>query len=147
MKYIFLDIDGVMNHKEYVMSHPQSDKPLCPSCVTNLKRILLECDAKIVVSSTWRKGYKTTEQMKNELFAPYGLEMYVEGRTPVMEDAERGDEIAWYMKEHNIEESDIVILDDDTDMGALRSRLVQTHFMYGGLTEEKRDEAIIRLKS
>lgn len=149
MKVVFLDIDGVMNHKGYFRrSDIHALQEFCPQTVENLKHILKTCNAKIVLSSTWRKIFKTTRRLKKELFCHYGLDRYIVGLTPVFEErdryfySERGKEIRWYMNYHGIKESDMVILDDDDDMGDLMHRLVRTSFYEGGLTKEKADEVI-----
>jgi hypothetical protein len=52
IKIIFLDIDGVLN-----LCYPKHDKfgrIFHPHFVDNLKMIIDETDAKIVISSTWR---------------------------------------------------------------------------------------------
>lgn len=143
MKVIFLDIDGVMNHTGHFK---RSDKHIlqefCPRSVENLREIVEVCNAKIVVSSAWRKIFRTTKRLRKELFCHYSLERRVIGLTPVIRDAERGMEIRWYIDHHKISEKNIVILDDDADMGDLLPRLVRTSFFNGGLTVEKKDEAI-----
>lgn len=147
MKVIFLDIDGVMNHRQHFK---RSDKHIlqefCPRSVENLREIVRVCNAKIVVSSTWRKFFRTTKRLRKELFCHYGLEQHVIGLTPVIEDAERGKEIEWYMNYYHIPCKNMVILDDDDDMCDLMPRLVQTSFFHGGLTDEKKNEAIQMLK-
>lgn len=151
MKVIFLDIDGVMNHKNHlVRSDKHKLQSFCPLATENLRHILVACKAKIVVSSTWRKSYKNIRRLKKELFSHYGLSRYVVGLTPVIEDkknffySERGVEIRAYMNEHGITEEDMVIIDDDDDMNDLMHRLVQTSWYEGGLTKDKA-EAVIRL--
>lgn len=72
MKVIFLDFDGVINsqkfyhkrhrmlmsgeltHKQMAVDYPFWD--FCPELVNNLNKIVKLTGAKVVVSSTWRKG-------------------------------------------------------------------------------------------
>lgn len=49
--FIFLDIDGVLNHH---VTHRNGYSGLCPDCVKLLNRTLDVTGAKIVVSSAWR---------------------------------------------------------------------------------------------
>lgn len=140
MKLIFLDIDGVMNHRNYmVRSKLHQMQEFCPVAVRNLREIIKRTDAKIVISSTWRKfkdiGY---------VMSCYDLDKYVIGKTPVLEDEIRGKEIQRYIDVNftkNGLDTQIVILDDDDDMGELLPRLVHCKD-YSGLTDERREEAI-----
>lgn len=146
MNIIFLDIDGVMNHRNhFVRSTKHMLQEFCPRSERNLKRIISECNAKIVVSSSWR-GYDTAEQMADWLFSHYDLDSYVIGVTPHLNNEIRGNEIAEYIANasHNI--TNFVILDDDKDMGELVSHLIQTDHKWG-LTDEKCEEAIKSLNS
>ncbi len=62
MKVIFLDIDGVIN----VISQGYDEYGSCfhPHLVDNLKKIIDETGAKIVISSSWRKsGLKIMQEM------------------------------------------------------------------------------------
>ena len=62
MKIIFLDFDGVMDtayydhvlHKEGKPGNDKYGTIFDPYCVQNLKRIIDETGAKIVVSSSWK---------------------------------------------------------------------------------------------
>lgn len=62
MKVIFLDFDGVMDTAYYdnylnYMGLPEKDKygvVFDPDCIANLRRIIDETGAGIVVSSTWK---------------------------------------------------------------------------------------------
>ncbi len=55
MKIIFLDIDGVLNVC-YNGAHDEYGQAFHPHFVENLKKIVDETGAKIVVSSSWRKS-------------------------------------------------------------------------------------------
>ena len=63
-KYIFLDIDGVLNtHKSMVLpmmidNHQQFD----PACVEALNNIIQATDAKIVITSSWRNALGSDEE-------------------------------------------------------------------------------------
>lgn len=52
MKILFLDIDGVLNGHQY--NDQAKSNGICKSCVSQLNRIILETDCKIVLSSAWR---------------------------------------------------------------------------------------------
>lgn len=64
-KYLFLDIDGVLNHEKFYQNrfnllkqHKEIPSyPLCefdPFCVEQVNRILYETNANLVISSSWR---------------------------------------------------------------------------------------------
>ena len=60
-KYLFLDIDGVLNHDEWFESenykkHQENWKKSMfdPECVARVNKILEATGAKLVVSSSWR---------------------------------------------------------------------------------------------
>ena len=130
MKFIFLDIDGVMVHQNYVNCKGKYGFTLFdPQCVERLKQIISATDAKIVVSSSWRKSSDIFHIMREN-----GLRMF--GKTPNFKDVERGMEIKCWLQTHlykGIES--FVILDDDDDMGDLLPYLVQTSW-YTGITDD-----------
>lgn len=75
VKIIFLDIDGVLNSAQSMTMHARHNingsRVFCPLAVSNLKRILDDTDARIVISSTWRKYY-STEQLA-AIFEQYDI--------------------------------------------------------------------------
>ena len=115
MKVIFLDIDGVLNlcyegRDEYgSLFHPH--------LVDNLRKIVEETGAKIVISSTWRfSGLVVMKEMWNKRELP-GV---VIGITPNFMTHYgttlcRGKEIDAYLEKYP-EIEKYVILDDDSDM-------------------------------
>lgn len=120
MKLIFLDIDGVLNWlgtEDRVGGFIGLD----PTRIAQFNRIIdAHPDAKIVVSSTWRKGmagiYEGLEGLK-KLLADRGLKGEIIGATPVRYRQSRGDGIRAYLEEacaSNFIEG-ILVLDDDTD--------------------------------
>lgn len=149
MKIVFLDIDGVMNHRNYmVRSRMHNLQEFCPVAVRNLREIIKKTGAKIVVSSTWRKG--GWMELKR-IMSCYDLDTYLFGMTPVFEEQIRGNEIEYYIHRYQIHHKDdpiesFVILDDDKDMGDLLIYLIHCK-EYIGLTDERREEAILRLNA
>jgi len=127
-KYLFLDIDGVLNHDEWFESddyrhHRQNWRVSMfdPKCVERVNRILSETGAKLVVSSSWR----SMSDLK-EIFEGVGLPTefdvtphadMIYSKNEYHEDSEvfwRGSEIKYYLERHP--HSSYVILDDDCDM-------------------------------
>lgn len=141
MKILFLDIDGVMNsHQAIHMYYKESNAakhgrsmPFCPISCSNLREILERIpDLKIVVSSTWRLG-RTLEQLREDL-APMGIDSSrIIDKTPSNRmTRHRGQEIrSWIEDEAPAPVERFVIVDDDSDMGALMENLVQTDTRMG----------------
>ena len=119
MKIIFLDIDGVLN--VIPQGHDAFGGIFHADFVDNLKRIIDETDAKIVISSSWRHSGL---QKMLDMWEFRNLPGEVIGVTPDLYrflDFEgertmvRGDEIQAILNIHP-EITHYVILDDDTDM-------------------------------
>lgn len=127
-KYLFLDIDGVLNHDEWFDSvhykrHQENWKKSMfdPECVTRVNKILETTGARLVVSSSWR----TMGDLK-EIFEGIGLPTdfditpcadLIYSREEYDWDSPvfwRGNEIKYYLDRHPT--GNYVILDDDTDM-------------------------------
>lgn len=158
MKVIFLDIDGVLvTSASWGQRRPYGHAPADDQCVMALNRIIALTGAEIVVSSTWRIGTSVAE-LREILNIRFGVTGRVIDKTPrlttkrmfegqvgqveVEVAAERGDEIAAWLRGYQRHPVDsFVILDDDPDMGKLAGRLVKTNFQHG-LTETDADRAI-----
>lgn len=153
-KYIFLDIDGVMNsnlfysertqdkrYKDWIKEHSQhtawSACNIDPRAVERLNRLTDATGAKIVVSSSWRFDSKL-----QEVFNLVGIKESIYSTTPSSESRLKGGEIrAWLDKE--TEPYKYVILDDDTDM--LESQIpyfIQCNWLEWGLSDEDVEDAI-----
>ena len=134
MKVIFLDVDGVLNsehcfkkeHKRYERTHEiRVDKDLDKRFIKNLKWLVNKTGAKIVLSSSWRGLVKKD---KNHYLHKYleeqGLKIY--DYTPNV-GLERGIDIQEWLN-HHLDVTNIVILDDESDMCHLKEYLVKTKF-------------------
>lgn len=131
MKYLFLDVDGVLS-----LYRNKSMFGLSKPCLKQLERIIKETNAKIVLSSTWRLFPETLSFLKKNL--KY-RELYVYDVTPV--SGKRGAEIEEWLDTHSDIDS-YVILDDDSDMlDSQLSHFIKTN-MKEGLTPELADKAI-----
>ena len=128
IKIIFLDIDGVLNPSVNIWMRKKkgestnSNNIILPGDkIYRLKRIVNSTNASIVMSSSWRLGFKsaTFEPSKsyqnayNQL-ARYGI--YMIGWTPLHKDRNRGIEIQWWLNqfyETNHYIPNYVIIDDN----------------------------------
>lgn len=150
MKIIFLDIDGVLNSSDYrkQLGIQYFSEIIDQSKMPLLKKIVDAADAKIVLSTSWRKFWNEGEsqldpvgQYINDVFAENGLTVY--SKTPVMEESGRNAEIkAWL--DGNWYVDNYVIL-DDKDFGwspDLRSHFVRTDLKGDGLEEAQVQEVI-----
>lgn len=136
MKYLFLDIDGVLNHDKWFSSPEYKNNQanwqismFDPACIERVNRILQETGAKLVVSSSWRDMADLPE-----IFAGVGLptefdttpyaEIICPDTFPITDffsdetDVRywRGSEIKWWLDHNATEEYTYCILDDDCDM-------------------------------
>lgn len=115
MKVIFLDIDGVLN--VYPQGRDDYGSIFHKHFVDNLKWIIEQTDAKIVISSTWR--FSGLEIMK-EMWRVRNLPGEVIDITPDFMNQtgtslQRGKEIQKWLDE-NPSVSNYAIIDDDSDM-------------------------------
>lgn len=126
---MFLDIDGVLatssSYKKVTkpgLGLPDDSSQLLDmALVQRFNRFAHHVGARVVVSSAWRRWF--------------GVDWFKEKVCPLVEGVTkvRGDDIRWleisdYMYLHCISQDQIVILGDDHDMEALRSRWVKTAF-------------------
>ena len=150
MNVLFLDVDGVLNGgqtREKCRGFTGVDQDKCDRVV----RIVRETDARIVLSSTWRKHPDMLPYLWQKLGAD-AKARYV-GDTPVLDAREdglvwraqpRGAEIQVWLDDHK-DVTHFVILDDDADMAHLMDHLVLTDNRIG-LTDDIANEVIRRLK-
>ena len=151
MKVIFLDIDGVLctENDRFDEFGDLFNAEFCE----NLKIIIDQTNAQIVISSAWRYGKGGLERLRN-MWNFRGLAGNILNITPVMGTARvlRGKEIKHFLANFsyqsycNQEITNYVILDDDNDM--LPEQLpffVQCSnedFTEFGLTKERANRAI-----
>ena len=150
MNIIFLDVDGVLNSYNKLIEiynktgkpHSGSNFPFDEKCLENLKILVEETNAKIVITSTWRKYENDMEILFNEL-KKYDLDKQVIGYTPII-NKKREEEIIEYLNKLNIKVN-FIIIDDIRDMGVLNDKLIVTSPITG-FTEENMKNAIKILK-
>lgn len=160
MKYIFLDIDGVLNSADYgnseeylietagmsdaeimlIAHHTHLDR----KGIQILNDLVRRSGAEVVLSSTWRGKYSPEEMTK--MLKDRGAEFEIKEATPILfgkisSRIPRGKEIAQFLKLLEKQPESFVILDDHDDMLHLKTNLVQTS-MKTGITQDDVEKAL-----
>lgn len=154
MNIVFLDFDGVMDTASYDQFLVLNGLPECdgngrpvfdPRCVENLKQIVTETNACIVVTSDW-KYFDSYEDLL-EMWRQRDLPGFMADTTPNV-SKHRGDEIAHWLNECKIECNYVIIddLDKDNFNTDQLDKLVIVDSFYG-LTENATQQAIAILKT
>ena len=144
---VFLDFDGVLNTEQYQARLTVDDKPtkdtwgplFDPHAVENLRQILDEMDAQIVISSSWRYVHSLDSlRMMWEVRGLPGeiLDTLACGATYIS----RGEEIECWLERND--RPDYLIIDDlDDFFPAQRDHYVETNPIVG-ITEADAQKAI-----
>lgn len=140
-KYIFLDIDGVLNseHTWDENGDQQSASIICDQYLENLRNIVEKTDAKLVLSSSWRVYFGENINDPRHIMGIYLVtvlakhNLKLHDMTPFVKGQfsnERGLEIKTYIDQHKI--TDYVIIDDEEFSDFKKhidmSRFIQTKF-------------------
>lgn len=163
MKVIFLDIDGVLNTKEWQSKMPV-DTPMDefgyafnPVAVANLAHIIEQTGAVIVISSSWKfHGIAKLWEMWERRSLPgriIGITSNVLSDEMLLkidlEEIElgvcRGNEIKEWLTEHKQEVSNYVIIDDFDDLLAEQEGHIVLTDALIGITEWDAQKAIMIL--
>lgn len=141
-KIIFLDMDGVLctGRASISMNEKGLMRYLDPVGCNFIQRLVVENNAQVVISSTWR--HEGRRAVANALscagFQPIVHAFHEDWCTPTFTDRDptiRGREIGRWLDEHD-ETENYIIIDDDADMlGYQWSRLVNTDCRNGVLLE------------
>ena len=149
MKVIFLDIDGVLNHVD-TPDRLTGIIGIDDECCRRLKRVVDECDASIVLISTWKMHIKDTYE-ESDKSGKYLLDKFKHHNIPLIGKTSgpcgngRGKGIIEYLNSHEEVDSYIIIDDeffDDYTYLDIQIRMVKSSFYCGGLTDELADYAI-----
>lgn len=142
MNVIFLDIDGVIQSPRYCVAINETGllSAFEPAAMHMVQRLIIEANAKIVISSSWRIG-STDRQLKHLFrccgFKSIAMAFHSDWQTKQIGgfSSKRGDEIAEWLSRHS-EVERYLILDDDSDMlEEQQGSFVQTDSMNGMLIE------------
>lgn len=154
MKVLFLDIDGVLNSDALTervglcgCRDIACPKHLDVGAVRHLDAIVRRTNARVVISSTWRKQFAMRDIVDS--LRRLGFSGVVVGQTPALpsrrpdgSERVRGDEIAAWVAAVDVEA--FAILDDNDDMGPVRDRLIHID-PASGLQPEHVERAVAML--
>lgn len=149
--YCYVDVDGVLNSNNFAKRmleeddyNPFADNYLDIQAIRNLRHIVQETGAKIILSSSWRWEKESYEAIKRQL-AIVGLEIYDCTDMETFRTRSRTEEILTHIRLHKDEIKNYVILDDDMILPPLSQNWVQCTFSKG-LTHKLAEEAVDILK-
>ncbi len=149
MKLLFLDIDGVLNHRSFLSSafskHNGDEQinHLDPDAIEHLNRIVDQTSCLVVLSSAWRMfGLSRVHRW----LIDRGYRHRLDRQTPMKISGVRGQEIDLYLKSLSEQPESFCILDDSRDIYPHEENWVWCD-PNEGLTAAKADEAIRMLKS
>lgn len=157
MNYIFLDIDGVLNCRDYIIENREKLASIDEGRLKILSSLCQEFNCLIILSSSWRSTLKDDLSPKQDyvtyfdgtseisrgkymcdLFKQYNITLV--GKTPCYSTHEtRGDEILYYVNKYlNFPQDKFIILDDEDDNISkyFPDNFIQTNFYAEGLTEK-----------
>ena len=141
MKVVFLDIDGVLNSWKYDQERTSLQDNIDETRLPLLKEIVDMTQAKIVLTSSWRKHWDPKGVLTDEIdkcleltFNKYHISLF--DKTIEIDDFNRAEEIRSWLKKWPVEE--FVILDDIAFGWAdLSNHLVKTNYRIGrGLNDK-----------
>lgn len=126
-KYIFTDIDGVLN--------PKFNKVWNKKCVDVYNRICKDFDLQPVITSTWRIKYN--KKQMQEIFIRQGIMVNIYDYTPVLMN-DRGLEIEKWLQDN--EHTNYIVVDDKvTDIESYVTNVIHCKGWIG-LIDEHYDE-------
>jgi hypothetical protein len=130
MKVVMLDVDGVLNNVHDMRENLESGRALdhknwnAESCAA-LAEIVRKTDAKIVISSTWRKHVSLGQHLAewwNEEFSAAKIPSVCIGITGGSRNGFRGREVNDWLINHP-EITNYLVLDDDSDFYSNQPRI------------------------
>lgn len=167
MKFLFLDIDGVISTFEESMSSTKDFwierqwakdmrvlYPFNTECVSILNDILFERDVEIILSSDWKKRRTLNDldiifKNNNIIKSPIDTTPDLRQDYPILDEC-RAFEITHYIAQNNLNIDNVVILDDlNIELflpPKLKDRFIKTSFEDGIKEDGIKDLIINKLK-
>lgn len=118
-RVIFLDIDGVLNR----ICTNDGNNYFDPDCVDQLRRIVQETGAKVVLSTSWRE-FADWKNMLIQFF--HAIRIEVIDCTTVTENGKRAEEIKDWIRNNQDKVNNYVVLDDDDMTNDFPDHMVRT---------------------
>lgn len=157
--YIFLDVDGVLNNKQYYTKMHKKyggrffcqNMPFNPRSLKNLRKLIDAVDGYVVITSSWRRNEACMAVLEARL-TEYGIKIF---DMTSINAGRRGEEIKEWLKDnYNIvklnHKDTMLIIDDEkydiVDCFDEDKYFVKTDERYG-LTNRKVREAIKKVKA
>lgn len=137
-KVIFLDIDGVFipfeDKKQPYHQYFNEDKHWSKEALTLLSKLISKTDAKIVLSSSYRKS--RSKQEIEQRFESLGFDHPIYDVTPSIKASKRGAEVLSWIEKHKV--NNYIIIDDNKfDFEKLfPGKLVRTNHQKGFTKED-----------
>jgi hypothetical protein len=143
MKILFLDIDGVVNCATTAQRH-RGFIGIDPYMALLVDRIIQATGCKVVLSSTWRMGEESREEVKRQVTDFIDTTDYSWFDQKTNKHSTRGDEIQKWLDLHK-DVTKYAILDDDTRiLDSQKHNWFQTYWETG-LNEELANKVIKHL--
>ena len=142
MNVIFLDIDGVLNSWKYDhLYKTASDGNIDETRLPLLKRLVESSDAKIVLSSSWRKHWSRDRSRCDsigialeETFSKHQLSIF--DKTPTLPSNDRAEEIKLWLDQNKAFSNFVIIDDIRFGWSGLEEHVVNTNDRIGRGLEE-----------
>jgi hypothetical protein len=146
MKIIFLDIDGVLNSRQYDADRRIEEGNIDETRLPLLKQLIDRTEAKIVLTSSWRCHWDPTGEHTNKIgqdlvaaFKKYGIYLY--DKTPECNN-DRAREIHQWLDQNQDIDSFVIIDDIKFGWDRLEPYVVKTDYRIGrGLEQEHIEKA------
>lgn len=149
MKIIFLDIDGVLNSRQYDSCRGAVKGNIDESRLPLLSRLMDQTGAKVVLTSSWRRHWDPTgvetDHIGEELthtFGRYGIILY--DKTPDVGN-DRSKEIRKWISEHPFVKRYVIFDDNKFGWGDLEANVIKTDYRIGKALEQKHIDKAIEL--
>lgn len=149
MKVLFLDVDGILNSRAFLIAQAGERKilnitdfdprsHLDPVRIARLNEIVRRAGCEVVVSSSWRHPYDKATLLGYLRERGYGGDIL--DYTPSLPGHERHVEIKRWLARRHVAPSAFVVLDDDRDAGVG----LENHFVrpLDGIEDEHVEQAI-----